>query len=133
LGRKSPNEAQVGENVKMSVAFRSALLAIALTFGSLVGAAPASADTGCADGNVCFWPLQNFEGNKQSYGNNVAGQWFYVNGGQNYHSLKNRFTNRAVLTGKVNVGNLVCTPAGNSRATAPEFDAFFVGAPGSHC
>jgi hypothetical protein len=112
--------------------FGSALLAVALTLGGLVGATPATADSTCPDGLSCFWPLQNFEGNKVPKGNSPEGVWVLVNGGQAYHSAKNRYTNRAVWTAKPNQ-NLHCTPSGGNSPTAPEFTYYFVGGVGSHC
>lgn len=102
-----------------------ALLAAVFTLGGLVGATPASADTTCPDGNSYFWPRQDFGGNKQVRGNSPAGVWVLINGGQAYHSVKNRYTNRAVWTAKPNQ-NLLCTPAGGNNAAAPEFTYYLV-------
>jgi hypothetical protein len=115
---------------------RSARLLTAgiFTAAALVAAGtPAAADTGCATGNACFWPLQNYGGNKQIAGNAWEGQWVWVDAEhRNYHSLKNRFTNRAVLSAKPNQ-TVHCTPAGGERPTAPEFTVILVGGAGSHC
>jgi hypothetical protein len=108
-------------------------LTIVLALGALVGAAPASADDSCPDGNSCFWTLQNFQGTKQVAGNQWEGQWVWVDPGhRNHHSVKNRFTNRAVWTAKPNQ-QAYCTPAGGKRETAPEFTVVLVGGAGSHC
>lgn len=119
---------------RRSIGSRTVLLAIMLALGVLAGATPAMADdSSCPDGNVCFWTLQNFEGSKQVAGNRWEGQWVWVDGyHRNYHSLKNRFSNRAVLTAKPYQA-IYCTPAGGKRETAPEFTVFFVGGAGSHC
>lgn len=110
----------------------AALLTAALILGGLIGTTPANADSTCPGGNSCFWPLQNFEGNKQVRGNSPEGVWVLINRGQAFHSVKNRYTNRAVWTAKPNQ-NLHCTPSGGNSPTAPEFTYYFVAGVGSHC
>jgi hypothetical protein len=119
-------------NRKLSAGFGSVLVAVALTIGGLVGAAPASADTTCPAGNVCFWPQLNFVGAKQIRGNSPEQIWLKINGAQVYRSLKNDFTNRAVWTSTPGV-NLLCTSAGHNSAVAPDFTEYFVGPMGSTC
>ncbi|HWM03920.1 MAG TPA: hypothetical protein VNP92_16415 [Actinophytocola sp.] len=115
---------------------RSARLCTAGLFAAaavVAAASPAAADASCPSGNSCFWTLQQFDGSKQTAGNMWAGQWVWVDAGhRNYHSLKNRFTDRAVWSAKPNQ-TAYCTPAGGERPTAPEYTVILVGGQNSHC
>lgn len=114
----------------------SRLLAIGIVVTGALVTSPSTAaadDSTCPDGNSCFWTLQHYQGTKQVAGNAWEGQWVWVDAGhRNYHSLKNRFTQRAVWSAKPNQ-TAYCTPAGGERPTAPEFTVIFVGSAGSHC
>jgi hypothetical protein len=81
---------------QLSVASRSLLLTVALALGALIGAAPASADSTCPDGYSCFWTGQFHGGAKRL----VGAEW-YGHGWQEFdnrkYSVKNRFTNKAIL------------------------------------
>lgn len=108
-------------------------MAIALAVGALIAPGSARADTTCPDFNVCFWTLQHYQGTKMVYGNKAAGGWLFVDAsGRNYNSLKNRFSNRAVLTAIVGQA-ATCTPAGGIRATPPPFNVFQILPAGSTC
>ncbi len=90
--------------------------------------------TQCPDGHVCFWPLQNYGGNRRDWGAQNAKDWTYVNGmnAQKYYSLKNRFADRVVWTAKPNQ-QIHCTPPNGQRPTAPEFSVFCIGPKSSTC
>lgn len=89
----------------------------------------ASADEFCPGGYVCIWREANFQGDQKSVlGANYGGLWVGNNSSPWHYSLKNKFTDRAVLTAAYEGQNppSTCTNPGLNRPFPPAFRMVYV-------
>lgn len=98
-----------------------------------LGSEPTLLDESCPDNNACFWRQDWFQGAKVVSGNQYAGAWYWVDAQhQTYRSIKNKFSNRSVLSADPNQP-YQCTWAGTNRHAALGFTVVYIGAAGSGC
>jgi hypothetical protein len=88
--------------------------------------------SGCADGGVCFWVQEDFEGDKSRADNVDCCQWFLVPDIDRFRSSKNRYGFRKVQTGNAD-HQTSCMDPGESRPQLDLSDRFKVGVLGSRC
>jgi len=87
---------------------------------------------GCADGSVCWWSQQNYEGQKASDSTYDNGNWVAI---PYQGSAKNRFLGRKVVLGNSPAHERVgCMDPGDNRPDLGNNAAVYkVGAVGSRC
>jgi hypothetical protein len=99
---------------------------------NLALAQAAGADATCADGKVCFWKQQNYNGDKETAEAADAEQNLTL--GEYDRSMKNRFANRKVIIRSPFAGVLDCVNPGHERDDLPAAaDIFRIGPQGSSC
>lgn len=94
-----------------------------------------ASDETCADGKVCFWRLDNFEGAKIALDANDSNccDWKYITGfGEYWRSAKNRTGNRKLQLGDALVVSS-CLDPGENRPNADPYDRARIGSQGSRC
>lgn len=95
----------------------------------------AHADEICPDGYVCTWNGANFQGQKTALGAGYGGLWVGNNNSPWQFSLKNKFTDRAVLTAAYEGQHpaSTCTNPGLNRPSPPAFRLIYVSHTGLRC
>jgi hypothetical protein len=117
-----------------------ALTGMAVIVMTLVLAAPdAVADTGCPDGDACFWPETNyngFRGERDCAAGGDHGHGFDIGGEK--HSAKNRCSAQRAMalywSDGVTIGTpKACLDHNENRPDPGRFNFVVVGEVGSHC
>lgn len=119
--------------LKMS---RYALAVVLAAAGVLALSSAAHADDStCPGGYVCIWTGANFQGQKGALGAAYSGWWVGNNGSQWQFSLKNNFSDRAVLTAAYEGQSPLstCTNPGLNRPFPPAFRLIYVSFAGQRC
>ncbi len=114
---------------------RHALVVVLAAAGALTIPSVAIADDFCPDGHVCIWNGANYQGQKGLLGASYGGWWVGNNGSAWQFSLKNKFSDRAVLTAAYEGQNPVstCTNPGLNRPFPPAFRLIYVSFAGQRC
>jgi hypothetical protein len=108
----------------LSLAFLIAFGAVFATSGGR-----ALADSGCADGRVCYWQQTYYTGIKTALDEDWAGRWISTGYEK---SIKNRFGGRKVQYQLLN-GNRQCINPGGERPHPGTFNFVRIGDSGSRC
>jgi hypothetical protein len=115
---------------------RGAITVVLAAAGVLALPSVAHADESCPDGYVCIWYQANYQGQQKiMLGANYGGFWVGNNGSPWLFSLKNKFTNRAVLTAAYEGQSPLstCTNPGLNRPFPPAFRLVYVSHAGQRC
>jgi len=106
---------------------------VAMAWGLMLPTALADDGTGCADGNVCWWDLSYYSGNKDVH--DCFRDTIY-RPNDTFHSAKNRCTARYMLLSwqdpdSVNIKS--CLDAGENRPDPGRFNLIDIGPLGTTC
>jgi hypothetical protein len=88
--------------------------------------------TGCADGGVCLWTQDDFQGTKARVTDWPCCDWFQIPEIDRARSAKNRYGNRKVQTGNAD-HQTSCMDPGDNRPDIDASDRFRVGGLDSRC
>jgi hypothetical protein len=88
--------------------------------------------TGCADGGVCFWEQNDFQGTRKRLEDYPCCDWYLITDIDHFLSAKNRYLARKVQTGNASY-QTSCMDPGENRPDLDFSDRFRIGAVGSHC
>lgn len=116
--------------------FRGAFTVVLAAAGLLTLPSVAHADDDfCPTGYVCIWTQANYQGQKTPLGAAYGGWWVGNNQTPWQFSLKNQFTDRAVLTAAYEGQSPVstCTNPGLNRPAPPAFRLVYVSLAGQRC
>jgi len=114
---------------------RHALAVVLAAAGVLALPSAARADDFCPAGYVCVWNGANYQGQKVVIGASYGGLWVGNNGSPWQFSLKNKFSDRAVLTAAYEGQHppSTCTNPGLNRPNPPAFRLVYVSLAGQRC